>query len=49
MDDLRGSAEYRRVAARNLLIRLYWRVAQPEAATEIMALAAPHAPRFIAP
>ena len=49
MDDLRGTAEYRRVAARNLLIRLYWRVAQPEAATEIMALAAPHAPRFIAP
>ena len=49
MDDLRGTAEYRRVAARNLLIRLYWRVAEPEAATEIMALPTPHAPRFIAP
>lgn len=49
MDDLRGTAEYRRVAARNLLLRLYWRVAQPNAAAEIMAMAAPHAPRFIAP
>ena len=49
MDDLRGSAEYRRAAVRNLLLRLYWRVAQPEAAAEIMAMATPHAPRFIAP
>jgi xanthine dehydrogenase small subunit len=49
MDDLRGSAEYRRAAVRNLLLRLYWRAAQPEAAPEIMALPAPHAPRFIAP
>jgi xanthine dehydrogenase small subunit len=49
MDDLRGSAEYRRAAVRNLMLRLYWRVAQPEAAPEIMALPTPHAPRFIAP
>jgi xanthine dehydrogenase iron-sulfur cluster and FAD-binding subunit A len=49
MDDLRGTAEYRRLAARNLLLRLYWRAARPEAATEIMALSTPHAPRFIAP
>jgi xanthine dehydrogenase small subunit len=49
MDDLRGTAEYRRVAARNLLLRLYWRVAHPDAAAEIMALPTPHAPRFIAP
>jgi xanthine dehydrogenase small subunit len=49
MDDLRGTAEYRRVAARNLLLRLYWREARPDAATEIMALPTPHAPRFIAP
>lgn len=49
MDDLRGSAEYRRAAARNLLLRLYWRVAQPDAPAEIMAMATPHAPRFIAP
>ena len=49
MDDLRGSAEYRRAAVRNLLLRLYWRVAQPEAAAEIMTMATPHAPRFIAP
>ena len=49
MDDLRGTAEYRRVAARNLLLRLYWRAARPDAATEIMALPTPHAPRFIAP
>jgi xanthine dehydrogenase small subunit len=49
MDDLRGSAEYRRVAARNLLLRLYWREARPDAAAEIMALPTPHAPRFIAP
>jgi xanthine dehydrogenase small subunit len=49
MDDLRGSAQYRRVAARNLLLRLYWREARPDAATEIMALPTPHAPRFIAP
>jgi xanthine dehydrogenase small subunit len=49
MDDLRGTAEYRRAAVRNLLLRLYWREAQPDAATEIMALPTPHAPRFIAP
>jgi xanthine dehydrogenase small subunit len=49
MDDLRGTAEYRRVAARNLLLRLYWRAARPDAAAEIMALPTPHAPRFIAP
>jgi xanthine dehydrogenase small subunit len=49
MDDLRGTAEYRRVAARNLLLRLYWREARPDAAAEIMALPTPHAPRFIAP
>ena len=49
MDDLRGSAEYRRVAARNLMLRLYWRTARPDAAAEIMALPTPHAPRFIAP
>jgi xanthine dehydrogenase iron-sulfur cluster and FAD-binding subunit A len=49
MDDLRGSAEYRRAAVRNLVLRLYWRVAQPDAAPEIMALPTPHAPRFIAP
>jgi xanthine dehydrogenase small subunit len=49
MDDLRGTTEYRRVAARNLMLRLYWRAARPEAATEIMALPTPHAPRFIAP
>jgi len=49
MDDLRGTAEYRRIAARNLMLRLYWRAARPEAAAEIMALPTPHAPRFIAP
>jgi xanthine dehydrogenase small subunit len=49
MDDLRGTAEYRRVAARNLLLRLYWREARPDAAAEIMALPTPHAPRFISP
>jgi xanthine dehydrogenase small subunit len=49
IDDLRGTAEYRRVAARNLLLRLYWREARPDAAAEIMALPTPHAPRFIAP
>jgi len=49
MDDLRGTAEYRRVAARNLMLRVYWRAARPEAATGIMALPTPHAPRFIAP
>ncbi len=49
MDDLRGTAEYRRVAARNLMLRLYWREARPDAAAEIMALPTPHAPRFIAP
>ena len=49
MDDLRGTAEYRRVAARNLLLRLYWREARPDVAAEIMALPTPHAPRFIAP
>ena len=49
MDDLRGSAEYRRVAARNLLLRLFWREMRPDAAAEIMALPTPHAPRFIAP
>jgi xanthine dehydrogenase small subunit len=49
MDDLRGTSEYRRVAARNLLLRLYWRAARPDAAAEIMALPTPHAPRFIAP
>jgi xanthine dehydrogenase small subunit len=49
MDDLRGTAEYRRVAARNLLLRLYWREVRPDAAAEIMALPTPHAPRFIAP
>ena len=49
MDDLRGTAEYRRVASRNLMLRLYWRAARPDAAAEIMALPTPHAPRFIAP
>ncbi|MCA3339913.1 MAG: FAD binding domain-containing protein [Roseomonas sp.] len=49
MDDLRGTADYRRVAARNLLLRLFWRAARPDAAAEIMALPTPHAPRFIAP
>ena len=49
MDDLRGTAEYRRLAARNLLLRLFWRAARPDAAAEIMALPTPHAPRFIAP
>ena len=49
MDDLRGTAEYRRVAARNLMLRLYWRESRPDAAAEIMALPTPHAPRFIAP
>jgi xanthine dehydrogenase small subunit len=49
MDDLRGTAEYRRLAARNLLLRLYWRAARPDAAAEIMALPTPHVPRFIAP
>ncbi|MFM7304343.1 MAG: FAD binding domain-containing protein, partial [Alphaproteobacteria bacterium] len=49
MDDLRGTAEYRRIAARNLMLRLYWRAARPDAAAEIMALPTPHAPRFIAP
>jgi len=49
MDDLRGTAEYRRVAARNVLLRLYWREVRPDAAAEIMALPTPHAPRFIAP
>ena len=49
MDDLRGTAEYRRLAARNLLLRLHWRAARPDAAAEIMALPTPHAPRFIAP
>ena len=49
MDDLRGTAEYRRLAARNLLLRLYWREARPDAAAEIMAMPTPHAPRFIAP
>jgi len=49
MDDLRGTAEYRRVAARNLLLRLYWREVRPDAAAEIMALPTRHAPWFIAP
>jgi len=49
MDDLRGTAEYRRIAARNLMLRLYWREARPDAAAEIMTLPTPHAPRFIAP
>jgi xanthine dehydrogenase small subunit len=49
MDDLRGTAEYRRVAARNLMLRLYWREVRPDAAAEIMALPTPHTPRFIAP
>ncbi|MCA3315034.1 MAG: FAD binding domain-containing protein [Roseomonas sp.] len=49
VDDLRGTADYRRLAARNLMLRLYWREARPDAATEIMALPTPHAPRFIAP
>jgi xanthine dehydrogenase small subunit len=38
IDDWRGSASYRLQAAANLLRRVYWRIAQPEAAVEVEAL-----------
>jgi len=46
VSDLRGSAEYRRMAAGNLLRRMALRA--PEMAGEVMAIPAPHAPGFVA-
>lgn len=46
LSDLRGSAEYRRMAAGNLLRRMALR--GPGIAGEVMALDAPHAPGFLA-
>ena len=38
LDDWRGTAPYRLMAAANLLRRLYWRIADPERAVEVEAL-----------
>jgi xanthine dehydrogenase small subunit len=38
IDDWRGTASYRRMAAANLLRRLYWRIAEPARAVEVEAL-----------
>ncbi|BDG70585.1 FAD binding domain-containing protein [Roseomonas fluvialis] len=46
LSDLRGSADYRRIALGNLLRRMALRT--PGLAGEVTALAAPHAPRFLA-
>jgi xanthine dehydrogenase small subunit len=46
LSDLRGSAEYRRLALGNLLRRIALRA--PGIAPEVAALPAPHAPRFVA-
>jgi xanthine dehydrogenase small subunit len=46
LSDLRGSAEYRRIAAGNLLRRMALRV--PGMAPDVTSLPAPHAPRFLA-
>ncbi len=46
MSDLRGSAEYRRIAAGNLLRRLALRT--PGTTPDVTSLPAPHAPRFVA-
>jgi xanthine dehydrogenase small subunit len=46
LSDLRGSAGYRRIALGNLLRRMALRA--PGLAGEVTALAAPHAPRFLA-
>lgn len=46
LSDLRGSAEYRRIAAGNLLRRIALRT--PGTAPDVTSLPAPHAPRFVA-
>jgi xanthine dehydrogenase small subunit len=43
LSDWRGSAEYRRLAAANLLRRLWWRGARPDLPLEVTALEAPGA------
>ncbi|MBE9604063.1 FAD binding domain-containing protein [Acetobacteraceae bacterium H6797] len=47
LSDWRATADYRRLAAGNLLRRAFLTATRPDLALEVMALPAPHAPRFI--